>query len=187
MNTTKRCIGVGCENEAGSLQCPTCLKLGKESSFCSQDCFKRSWVGSLVPLYGTFYNFDAYDIDLILPEQATHKAAHKSNCRPSFTSFRMRISLSCKSARVVQSLSNFLVYWFCAACLSTLSTASGARIHPSSRLCQRWDSYIGAKVCWAEQYYHLEQEPAGRYEEGLSVSKRSSRHCCESNPARSDD
>jgi len=39
----RKCIGVDCQNEAGSLQCPTCLKLGKESYFCSQDCFKRSW------------------------------------------------------------------------------------------------------------------------------------------------
>ncbi|KAL6716585.1 Methionine aminopeptidase 1 [Lecanora helva] len=39
----KKCIGVECPNAAGSLQCPTCLKLGIESSFCSQDCFKRSW------------------------------------------------------------------------------------------------------------------------------------------------
>ena len=41
----RRCIGLGCQHDAGSLQCPTCLKLGKESYFCSQDCFKRSWVG----------------------------------------------------------------------------------------------------------------------------------------------
>ena len=47
--TPKKCIGVDCPNDASSLQCPTCLKLGKESSFCSQDCFKRSWVGYLVP------------------------------------------------------------------------------------------------------------------------------------------
>ncbi|KAL9128010.1 MAG: hypothetical protein Q9175_007620 [Cornicularia normoerica] len=40
----KRCIGMDCPNDAGTLQCPTCLKLGKESSFCSQDCFKRSWL-----------------------------------------------------------------------------------------------------------------------------------------------
>jgi methionyl aminopeptidase len=40
----RKCIGVNCENDAGTLQCPTCLKLGlKESFFCSQDCFKRSW------------------------------------------------------------------------------------------------------------------------------------------------
>ncbi|KAA8575999.1 hypothetical protein EYC84_006162 [Monilinia fructicola] len=42
--STRQCIGVDCENEAGSLQCPTCLKLGtKDSFFCSQDCFKKSW------------------------------------------------------------------------------------------------------------------------------------------------
>lgn len=46
----KHCAGVDCPNEAGSLQCPTCLKLGIESFFCSQDCFKKSWVGFLIPL-----------------------------------------------------------------------------------------------------------------------------------------
>ncbi|SLM35511.1 TLDc domain [Lasallia pustulata] len=50
---TRRCIGLDCQNKAGSLQCPTCLKLGKESFFCSQDCFKRSWVGYLVPFRHT--------------------------------------------------------------------------------------------------------------------------------------
>ena len=41
----KKCLGVDCENDAGTLQCPTCLKLGnKDSFFCSQDCFKKSWV-----------------------------------------------------------------------------------------------------------------------------------------------
>lgn len=41
----KKCMGADCENEAGSLQCPTCLKLGiKDSFFCSQDCFKKNWV-----------------------------------------------------------------------------------------------------------------------------------------------
>lgn len=40
----KKCLGVDCENDAGSLQCPTCLKLGiKGSFFCSQDCFKKNW------------------------------------------------------------------------------------------------------------------------------------------------
>lgn len=34
---------MSCENQAGTLQCPNCLKRGKESYFCSQDCFKRSW------------------------------------------------------------------------------------------------------------------------------------------------
>ncbi|KAK6347181.1 Methionine aminopeptidase 1 [Orbilia brochopaga] len=39
-----KCKGVECTNPAGTLQCPTCLKLGiKNSYFCSQDCFKRSW------------------------------------------------------------------------------------------------------------------------------------------------
>ena len=41
----RKCIGVDCSEDAGTLQCPTCLKLEiKDSYFCSQDCFKRSWV-----------------------------------------------------------------------------------------------------------------------------------------------
>jgi hypothetical protein len=44
----RMCIGADCPNEAGTLQCPTCLKLGmKESFFCAQDCFKRNWVCAL--------------------------------------------------------------------------------------------------------------------------------------------
>jgi hypothetical protein len=44
------CLGEDCHNEAGTLQCPTCLKLGlKDSFFCSQDCFKRNWVGLQTP------------------------------------------------------------------------------------------------------------------------------------------
>ncbi|KAI7780532.1 hypothetical protein LA080_015933 [Diaporthe eres] len=40
----RKCLSVDCENDAGSLQCPTCLKLGiKDSFFCSQDCFKKNW------------------------------------------------------------------------------------------------------------------------------------------------
>ncbi|KAI9656272.1 MAG: Methionine aminopeptidase 1 [Bathelium mastoideum] len=39
----RKCTGQDCENEAGALQCPTCQKLGKDSYFCSQDCFKRNW------------------------------------------------------------------------------------------------------------------------------------------------
>ena len=42
----RKCIGVDCSNEAEALQCPNCQKLGKESYFCSQECFKRSWVGT---------------------------------------------------------------------------------------------------------------------------------------------
>ncbi|KAH8667058.1 putative methionine aminopeptidase, type I [Xylariales sp. PMI_506] len=40
----RKCLGADCENDAGDLQCPTCLKLGiKNSFFCAQDCFKRNW------------------------------------------------------------------------------------------------------------------------------------------------
>ncbi|KAL1957595.1 hypothetical protein VTO42DRAFT_5706 [Malbranchea cinnamomea] len=39
----RKCLGVDCTNNAGNLRCPTCLKIGLESFFCSQDCFKRSW------------------------------------------------------------------------------------------------------------------------------------------------
>ncbi|KAK8067543.1 hypothetical protein PG996_006655 [Apiospora saccharicola] len=40
----KQCLGADCDKDAGDLQCPTCLKLGvKDSFFCSQDCFKKSW------------------------------------------------------------------------------------------------------------------------------------------------
>lgn len=50
MSVAKRmCIGVSCINPAGTLQCPTCLKMGKESFFCSQDCFKNSWVRLIFP------------------------------------------------------------------------------------------------------------------------------------------
>lgn len=47
-----KCVGADCENEAGALQCPTCLKLGlKDSYFCSQDCFKRNWVSYIPSSY----------------------------------------------------------------------------------------------------------------------------------------
>ncbi|KAI9826739.1 MAG: hypothetical protein M1819_007284 [Sarea resinae] len=54
--TKRKCVGVSCEKDADTLQCPTCLKMGKESFFCGQDCFKRSWV--------------------------EHKAVHKSQSNP---------------------------------------------------------------------------------------------------------
>ncbi|KAI5287701.1 Methionine aminopeptidase 1 [Ascosphaera aggregata] len=38
-----RCSGVECQSEASALKCPNCMKLGMESYFCSQDCFKKSW------------------------------------------------------------------------------------------------------------------------------------------------
>ncbi|KAL7004530.1 Methionine aminopeptidase 1 [Cystobasidiomycetes sp. EMM_F5] len=38
------CSGLDCSKPAGSLACPTCIKLGiKTSKFCDQDCFKRNW------------------------------------------------------------------------------------------------------------------------------------------------
>lgn len=40
----RACLGVACTNVEVILKCPTCLKLGQESYFCSQDCFKKSWV-----------------------------------------------------------------------------------------------------------------------------------------------
>lgn len=48
--TKRKCLGADCENDAGSLQCPTCMKLGiKDSFFCSQDCFKKNWVSLILP------------------------------------------------------------------------------------------------------------------------------------------
>lgn len=48
----RKCAGGDCDNDAGSLQCPTCLKLGvKDSYFCSQDCFKRNWVSEFALIY----------------------------------------------------------------------------------------------------------------------------------------
>ncbi|ODA82017.1 hypothetical protein RJ55_00522 [Drechmeria coniospora] len=42
--TAKKCLGVDCQSDASSLQCPTCLKLNiTDSYFCSQDCFKKNW------------------------------------------------------------------------------------------------------------------------------------------------
>ncbi|KAG8627376.1 hypothetical protein KVT40_004859 [Elsinoe batatas] len=42
--TKRKCLGADCSNDAGALQCPTCLKLGvNDSFFCAQDCFKRNW------------------------------------------------------------------------------------------------------------------------------------------------
>ncbi|GAB7357171.1 hypothetical protein MBLNU459_g8162t1 [Dothideomycetes sp. NU459] len=52
----RQCQGADCSNDAGTLQCPTCQKQGKDSFFCSQDCFKRNW--------------------------STHKTEHKSQSNP---------------------------------------------------------------------------------------------------------
>jgi zf-MYND-like zinc finger, mRNA-binding len=43
----RKCPGLNCDNDASTLQCPKCKEMGVESFFCSQDCFKRSWVGVL--------------------------------------------------------------------------------------------------------------------------------------------
>ncbi|CAK7566378.1 MAG: Methionine aminopeptidase 1 [Sporothrix epigloea] len=60
------CAGGDCSNDAGTLQCPTCLKLGmKDSFFCSQECFGRNWVShksvhkkeSKVGFYNPFPNY----------------------------------------------------------------------------------------------------------------------------------
>ena len=42
--TARACLGAACKNTEVTLKCPTCLKLGKESYFCSQDCFRNNWV-----------------------------------------------------------------------------------------------------------------------------------------------
>ena len=52
----RKCMGDDCDKDAGTLQCPTCLKLGmKESYFCSQDCFKRNWASLSFTYYLTKY------------------------------------------------------------------------------------------------------------------------------------
>ena len=52
----RKCPGLNCENDASTLQCPTCLKQGLETYFCGQDCFKRSWVGNTSLASKTTYN-----------------------------------------------------------------------------------------------------------------------------------
>lgn len=42
----RKCPGLECTNDASTLQCPKCKDMGVESFFCSQECFKRSWVGT---------------------------------------------------------------------------------------------------------------------------------------------
>lgn len=64
----RQCEGADCTNDAGTLQCPTCQKQGKDSYFCSQDCFKRNWVRNT---FGRGLSYVANNT------QATHKASHK--------------------------------------------------------------------------------------------------------------
>jgi len=37
-----KCVGIDCGNIA-TMQCPNCQKLGIQSPFCNQDCFKKNW------------------------------------------------------------------------------------------------------------------------------------------------
>lgn len=37
------CSGQDCANPAGNLKCPTCMKFEIDSTYCSQECFKRNW------------------------------------------------------------------------------------------------------------------------------------------------
>jgi methionyl aminopeptidase len=94
----RKCTGGDCNNDAGSLQCPTCMKLGvKDSFFCAQDCFKRNWVSLVGFLYyyvlakqhliaggGNEYTSASPSL-LSYPSQtrpnilqSTHKALHKT-------------------------------------------------------------------------------------------------------------
>ena len=72
MAEPRKCSGEDCDNDAGTLQCPTCLKQDIFGSFfCSQECFKNNWVrGFRAPS----------NPDNVLtqqPPQATHKSIHK--------------------------------------------------------------------------------------------------------------
>lgn len=67
----RKCSGKDCDNDAGQLQCPNCQKLGKESYFCSQDCFKRNWVHSKI-LHGR------QTCPANTGPQPEHKKSHKS-------------------------------------------------------------------------------------------------------------
>lgn len=60
MSVKPVCASIECKNEA-HLQCPTCVKLSlnEGSFFCSQDCFKKSWVQCLIQ------QFVCYMLDLM--------------------------------------------------------------------------------------------------------------------------
>src|SRR6266536_5631250 len=76
-----KCMGVNCSNDVKTLRCPTCIKMGKTSYFCSQDCVKNSWVPAL-----TFW-LSGYTI---ANRQESHKAFHK---RPNYL-LEIRLSSS---------------------------------------------------------------------------------------------
>lgn len=50
----RKCPGLNCENDVSTLQCPKCKDMGVDSFFCSQDCFKRSWVSVSPPRVRSF-------------------------------------------------------------------------------------------------------------------------------------
>lgn len=66
------CAAVDCKNDA-HLQCPTCLKLDKNegSFFCSQDCFKKSWVKAHITQFYKNSILNLYNRVLIKPFMAT--------------------------------------------------------------------------------------------------------------------
>lgn len=70
ITTIRQCTSKDCENEAGTLQCPTCQKAGLESFFCSQDCFKRNWV-----IFHLYTSSGANNTNNL---QSDHKTIHKS-------------------------------------------------------------------------------------------------------------
>jgi methionyl aminopeptidase len=81
----RKCRGVDCPNDAGTLQCPTCLKSGTDSFFCSQDCFKRSWVRGHSDVTGS-YKIGALFYALLRGKpradhlfQSEHKSIHKKS------------------------------------------------------------------------------------------------------------
>ncbi len=74
--TKRKCLGADCDNDAGSLQCPTCLKLKiKDSYFCSQDCFKRNWV--TIPPSSPHPMTTSRRCETDFAAQNTHKVIHK--------------------------------------------------------------------------------------------------------------
>ncbi|KAH8779464.1 peptidase M24, structural domain-containing protein [Hyaloscypha sp. PMI_1271] len=79
----RKCSGADCDNDAGSLQCPTCLKLDiKDSFFCSQDCFKRNW-GTHKALHKSQSNF----LSNLLPPNAVSKPDPDTGLYDPFPTF----------------------------------------------------------------------------------------------------
>lgn len=73
---TRKCLGAECANDATSLQCPTCQKVGRDSFFCSQDCFKKNWVDIRLCLCPLQVHGQLSDSHLFA--QSKHKLIHQS-------------------------------------------------------------------------------------------------------------